>query len=92
METGERHLDADPAWATYPSLKDRTIVVTGGASGIGAEMVRAFANQGSLVGFVDFDVDRATALAGTLSSSGARVRFEACDLRDIGALRRAVGA
>ena len=34
-----------PEFATYPSLKDRSVVVTGGASGIGAEIVRAFAVQ-----------------------------------------------
>ena len=42
-------------FATYPSLKNRTAFVTGGASGIGADIVRAFAVQGSQVGFVDID-------------------------------------
>jgi NAD(P)-dependent dehydrogenase (short-subunit alcohol dehydrogenase family) len=77
------------SFATYPSLRDRSIIVTGGASGIGAEIVRAFAGQGSKVGFVDFDVDRGAALAAELSASGRPVRFEACDLRDVDALRRA---
>jgi NAD(P)-dependent dehydrogenase (short-subunit alcohol dehydrogenase family) len=79
-------------FAIYPSLKDRTVVVTGGASGIGAEIVRAFAEQGSKTGFVDFDVERAAALAAELTGRGADVRFEPCDLRDIGALRRAFAA
>ena len=35
-----------PAFATYPSLKGKPVLITGGASGIGAEMVRAFAEQG----------------------------------------------
>ena len=34
------------SFATYPSLKDAVVYVTGGASGIGAEIVRAFAGQG----------------------------------------------
>jgi len=76
-------------FATYPSLKDKSVFITGGASGIGAEMVDAFAGQAAKVGFVDFDTARGEALAATLAARGARVRFESCDLRDIDALRRA---
>jgi NAD(P)-dependent dehydrogenase (short-subunit alcohol dehydrogenase family) len=78
-----------PAFAIYPSLKDTSVFVTGGASGIGAEIVRAFAGQSSRVGFVDFDGERGRALASELTATGALVRFELCDLRDIDALRRA---
>ncbi|MEO1248664.1 MAG: SDR family NAD(P)-dependent oxidoreductase, partial [Pseudomonadota bacterium] len=46
-------------FATYPSLAGRTVYVTGGASGIGEEIVRAFAEQGSRIGFVDIDADSA---------------------------------
>jgi NAD(P)-dependent dehydrogenase (short-subunit alcohol dehydrogenase family) len=80
------------AFASYPSLKDKRVVVTGGASGIGAEIVRAFAGQGSRVGFLDFDVEHGTALADELGGTGAHVRFEPCDLRDVSALRRAFAA
>ena len=80
---------AAPAFAIYPSLRDASVFVTGGASGIGAEIVRAFAGQGSRVGFVDFDGERGTALASELTATEAMVRFELCDLRDIDALRRA---
>lgn len=80
------------AFAIYPSLRDTSVIVTGGASGIGAEIVRAFAGQGSHVGFVDFDVERGTALASELGEAGAQVRFEPCDLRDIDDLRRAFAA
>jgi NAD(P)-dependent dehydrogenase (short-subunit alcohol dehydrogenase family) len=76
----------------YPSLKDTSVFVTGGASGIGAEIVRAFADQGSKVGFVDFDLEHGAALADALAAKGANVRFEPCDLRDIEALRRAFAA
>jgi NAD(P)-dependent dehydrogenase (short-subunit alcohol dehydrogenase family) len=68
------------------------VFVTGGASGIGAEIVRAFADQGSKVGFVDFDLEHGAALADALAAKGANVRFEPCDLRDIEALRRAFAA
>jgi len=79
-------------FATYPSLQDTSVLITGGASGIGAEMVRAFAAQGSAVGFLDIDADAGRALASSLEHGGGRVRFEACDLRDIDALQRGVTA
>ena len=79
-------------FARYPSLQGASVIVTGGASGIGMEIVRAFADQKSRVGFLDFDVPRGEALAAELQASGEQVRFEPCDLRDIDALRRAVAA
>src|SRR6187399_602030 len=80
------------AFATYPSLNDTSVFITGGASGIGAEMVRAFAGQGSRVGVVDFYGEHGEALASELGGTGAPVRFELCDLRDIEASRRAFDA
>ena len=80
------------SFARYPSLEQAVVFITGGASGIGAEIVRAFAEQGSQVGFVDLDQERGGALAAELAGAGAKVRFEACDLRDIEALKRAFAA
>ena len=77
-------------FAIYPSLENASVIVTGGASGIGMDIVRAFAGQKSRVGFLDFDVEHGEALAAELQGGGAQVRFEPCDLRDIDALRRAV--
>ena len=45
------------SFARYPSLEQAVVFVTGGASGIGAHMVRAFAEQGARVGFVDLAVE-----------------------------------
>jgi NAD(P)-dependent dehydrogenase (short-subunit alcohol dehydrogenase family) len=80
------------SFAIYPSLKDRSVFVTGGASGIGAAIVRAFAEQRAQVGFVDFDEANGSALAAELRAGGGRVTFEPCDLRDIPALQRAFAA
>ena len=51
------------AFATYPSLRDRVVLVTGGGSGIGAAIVTAFAGQGAKVAFIDIDVEASEALA-----------------------------
>jgi D-xylose 1-dehydrogenase len=80
------------SFAVYPSLKEAVVFITGGASGIGAEIVRAFGAQGSRVGFIDIDRQRGGALAEELERQGAEIRFEACDLRDIDALKRAFAA
>ena len=76
-------------YASYPSLKDKAVFITGGASGIGEEMVRGFAEQGSRVGFIDMDAATGAKLAEEL---GPDVTFESCDLRDIDALKRAFAA
>ena len=73
--------------ATYPSLKDRTVLVTGGASGIGESIVRHFAAQGSKVGFIDLNGEAGRALSEEL---GENVHFVETDLKDIEALRAAV--
>ena len=49
-------------FANYPSLADKAVIITGGASGIGADIVRAFASQGARVGFLDLDADASAAL------------------------------
>lgn len=74
------------AFARYPSLHGKTVFVTGGASGIGADIVRSFADQGAQVGFVDIDVSAAKRLLDELEGRHA---FAACDLRDAGALQEA---
>jgi D-xylose 1-dehydrogenase len=79
-----------PAFATYPSLKDRRILVTGGASGIGASIVEHFLDQGARVGFLDFDAATAEQLIAGLGERAARCHFAHVDLRDIAALRRGI--
>lgn len=73
-------------FAIYPSLAGKCVFITGGASGIGAELVRAFAAQKARVGFVDMDEKTSQALGEEL---GDDVAFAACDLRDIEALKKA---
>jgi NAD(P)-dependent dehydrogenase (short-subunit alcohol dehydrogenase family) len=78
-------------YATYPSLKDRSVFITGGGSGIGASLVRHFAAQGAKVAFVDIAVGPSERLVADIAAGGdPRPLFIECDLRDIEALRRAI--
>jgi NAD(P)-dependent dehydrogenase (short-subunit alcohol dehydrogenase family) len=78
-------------FARYPSLEDRAVLVTGGATGIGATLVEQFAAQGARVGFIDIDVAPAQALVARVRA-GARHApvFVEADLTDIDALDRAI--
>ena len=76
-------------FANYPSLDGRSVLVTGGASGIGADIVRGFAEQGAKVGFIDLDADGSDAL---VKEIGDVATFETCDMRDIEELRIAIDA
>ena len=60
------------SFASYPSLKGAVVFVTGGASGIGEEIVRAFAAQGSKIGFIDLDAERGRALTEELAAARCR--------------------
>lgn len=79
-------------YARFPSLEGRPVLITGGASGIGEALVRAFADQGSKVGFVDIEGEIGQKLADELTAKGHSVAFEHCDITDIDAFRRSIGA
>jgi len=75
------------ATVRYHSLKDRSVVITGGASGIGEELVKAFAEQGATVSFLD--IDQATGIR-TAEATGAA--FYPCDVTNIAHLRHTLQA
>ncbi len=76
--------------ATYPSLNGRVVLVTGGATGIGAALVDAFARNQAKVAFVDIDVAGAEGLLRRLAPAAHPAMFLPCDLTDIASLRTAV--
>lgn len=73
--------------AIYPDLEGATVIVTGGAGGIGEAITRAFVAQGARVGVLDLDVARGEALAEALAPA---VEFVRCDVTDIPALKTAI--
>ena len=74
----------------YPDLKDKTVLITGGGSGIGASFVEAFARQGSRVAFIDIEEDASQELVSKLNSEDFPPVFINCDLTDIVALKKSV--
>ncbi len=76
--------------AVYPDLAGKVVLITGGASGIGASISRRFAEQGSTV--ILFDIQRAAgeALTAELNAAGLSAHFHEVDLTDIPALQAGV--
>lgn len=78
-------------FASYPSLKGRRVFITGGATGIGAAMVEAFAAQGAVTGHIDLAEAEAAALADALAARGlARPWFRRVDVTSVGALQASI--
>ena len=73
--------------AIFPSLATKTVVVTGGGSGIGAQIVRGFVAQKARVFFLDIAEADSSALARDL---GGAAQFINCDLKDLEALKAAL--
>jgi NAD(P)-dependent dehydrogenase (short-subunit alcohol dehydrogenase family) len=72
------------AYAIYPSLRDRVVFVSGGSSGIGAELVRAFAAQGAQVAFCGTKEAGGDALIAEVVAAGHPTPwYGACDVRDV---------
>lgn len=77
----------------YPDLAGKAVFITGGATGIGAELVRAFSLQGASVGFIDLNEKAGQKLAESLKEdSDGETWFQEVDVkRPDTAERRGVG-
>ncbi|MEM7547720.1 MAG: SDR family oxidoreductase [Pseudomonadota bacterium] len=78
--------------ATYPDLKRRSVFISGGATGIGEHLVRAFAAQGAHTGFVDIDAGTGKTLAAEVIAAGYSAHFEQCDITDTPRYQAAIRA
>ena len=93
----ESNPDFASRFASYPSLRNRAVLVTGGASGIGASIVEHFARQGARVAFFDVQDEAAERLVGSLEAEAESAPiYLRCDLTDVPALqdsaRKAIAA
>ena len=77
-------------FAFYPSLAGRTVFISGGATGIGADIVRAFARNHARIAFVDLDRSEGEGIAAAVRSEGGMALFLKCDVTDVAALQAAI--
>ncbi|MBV8189061.1 MAG: SDR family oxidoreductase [Alphaproteobacteria bacterium] len=79
------------SYTKYSSLEDRVVLITGGASGIGEAFVRAFAENGARVAFLDLQEPAGRALVDALKGSAKHAPvFLRCDVTRIDALKAAI--
>jgi 2-hydroxycyclohexanecarboxyl-CoA dehydrogenase len=71
-------------------LKDRTVLVTGGANGIGAAIARRLAVESCAVGILDMDAAAGEKIVGEIAASGGRASLAVVDITDYDAVSRAV--
>lgn len=77
--------------ANYPSLKNKVVLITGGAQGIGESIVEQFIQQDSLVAFLDIDVKAGEDLVKKINSKYNQTPlFIKCDLKDIDELKNSI--
>ena len=58
-------------------LKDRSVIVTGGANGIGAAIARRLAEEGCTVGIFDLDATAGETVAAEIRQNGGRASLHA---------------
>jgi D-xylose 1-dehydrogenase len=80
------------SYGSYPGLSGKVVFVSGGSTGIGAELVSAFARQGAKVGFIDVDGESALKLIQSLGDVPHAPHFLRCDVADVAALQKSIAA
>jgi D-xylose 1-dehydrogenase len=73
--------------AVYPSLANKTVLVTGGGSGIGADIVAGFVRQKARVFFFDVNEESSQGLCDQL---GGAAKFHKCDLTNLDVLKASI--
>jgi NAD(P)-dependent dehydrogenase (short-subunit alcohol dehydrogenase family) len=77
---------------TSDLLQDRTVLVTGGGSGLGLSMTKKFAALGARVAITGRSEERLQGAAEEIDASGEHVLTHACDVRDFGQVEEMVRA
>lgn len=73
-------------------LMDKTVLLTGGANGIGAAIAKRLGEEGCVVGILDLDGEGANKVAAAVKGSGGKASVHAVDISDYDAVKRAVEA
>ena len=77
--------------ASYPSLENKVVIVTGGASGIGESIVEQFVIQKSKVAFIDIEEKLAKNLIERINKKyNTKPLFIKCDLKNIFELKDSI--
>lgn len=71
-------------------LKDKTVIVTGGAGGIGSATCRRFASEGAKVAVFDMNLEAAQQVAHAIQAQGGVAVAFKCDITDRVAVDKAV--
>ena len=71
-------------------LKDRTVLVTGGANGIGAAIARRLGEEGCTAGILDLDADAGGKVVAEIKAAGGKASLHAADISDYAAVSRAI--
>jgi 2-hydroxycyclohexanecarboxyl-CoA dehydrogenase len=71
-------------------LKDKVVVVTGGAGGIGSAICKRFADEGSVVAVFDLNADAGGRLVKDIETKGGRARSYSVDITDHEGVRSAI--
>ena len=72
-------------------LKDKTFVITGGGTGLGAEMARRFAELGAHCVLLGRRRDKLDEVAGQIAQAGGKASAFSCDVRDLAAVQKVAG-
>ena len=73
------------------SVRGLTVLVTGGASGMGRATARVFADEGANVAVTDVSADGAKAVADEIAAAGGRAKAWRLDVADAKAIEAVVG-
>ena len=76
--------------STYPDLRNKVVLITGGGSGIGEALVTAFSEQDSRVAFLDIDREASQRLLDRLAARDLSPMFVPCDITDISQLKSSI--
>ena len=75
-----------------PTLKNKTAVVTGGASGIGKAIAVRFAGEGAIVHVLELNTENSRNTFDEIKSAGGKVVMHECDVADQKAVQEVINS